>query len=217
MLRRLIGEDVELVVVLEPALDRTKADQGQVGQIIMNLAVNARDAMEDGGRLTIKTTNAEMDDAFVRRYSYPVQPGPYVLLTVSDSGTGMDAATRAHIFEPFFTTKEKGKGTGLGLATVYGIVKQSGGYIDVESELGVGTSFNIYLPRVEEAIDEKPKPRQVQKSSGNETILLVEDEASLRSLASHLLETCGFKVLEAKTGRRPWRSAKSTMVHLICC
>src|SRR6202795_397221 len=150
LLRRLIGEDIELKTISEPGLGRVKADHGQLEQVIMNLAVNARATMPKGGTLAIKTENMTMDTAFVRRYPYPVKPGPYVQLTVSDTGIGLDADTKAGAFEPFFTTKEKGKGTGLGLATVYGVVKQSGGYIDVESSPCVGTTFKIYLPRVEE-------------------------------------------------------------------
>jgi two-component system cell cycle sensor histidine kinase/response regulator CckA len=136
LLRRLIGEDIELTTPLGPDLGRVKADQGQLEQVIMNLAVNARDAMPQGGKLIIATENMIMDQDFVRRYPYPVQPGPYVCLTVTDSGIGMDADTKGRAFEPFFTTKEKGKGTGLGLSTVYGVVKQSGGYIDIYSSPG---------------------------------------------------------------------------------
>jgi two-component system cell cycle sensor histidine kinase/response regulator CckA len=201
MLPRMIGEDIELSMVLGTALGRVKADQGQIEQIVMNLTVNARDAMPDGGKLFIETTNAEIDLSFAKRYSYPVQQGSYVLLTVSDTGIGMDAETQAHIFEPFFTTKEKGKGTGLGLATAYGIVKQSGGYIDVYSELGTGTTFKIYLPRVHDALDsQKPAESDLMKSRGNETILLVEDETSLRTLTRNLLELSGYTVLEASNG-----------------
>jgi len=200
MLRRMIGEDVELSTILGPELGRVKADQGQVEQVLMNLAVNARDAMPDGGKLVVSTENMIMDEAFIRRYPYPVQAGPYVCLTVSDSGIGMDAETKARAFEPFFTTKEKGKGTGLGLSTVYGVVKQSGGYIDIYSSLGTGTTFKIYLPRVTEAIAADAPSGAVTSFTGNETILLAEDEGSLRTLTRNTLEQCGYKVLVAKDG-----------------
>ncbi len=200
MLRRMIGEDIELSTVLVPELGRLKADQGQLEQVVMNLVVNARDAMPQGGKLLIETQNMIMDEAFVRRYPYPVQPGPYVLLTVTDSGIGMDAETKARAFEPFFTTKEKGKGTGLGLSTVYGVVKQSGGYIDIYSAPGAGTTFKIYLPRVDEAIHAELPSRAATSFTGNETILLAEDETSLRTLTRNTLELCGYKVLEAKDG-----------------
>jgi two-component system, cell cycle sensor histidine kinase and response regulator CckA len=200
MLRRLIGEDIELSTVLGPDLGRLKADQGQLEQVVMNLVVNARDAMPQGGKLLIDTQNMVMDEAFIRRYPYPVQAGPYVCLTVTDSGIGMDAETKARAFEPFFTTKEKGKGTGLGLSTVYGVVKQSGGYIDIYSAPGAGTTFKIYLPRVDEAIKAEAPAGIATSFTGNETILLAEDETSLRTLTRNTLELCGYKVLEAKDG-----------------
>jgi PAS domain S-box-containing protein len=201
MLRRLIGENMELTSGLDPNLGTVKADQGQLEQVIMNLAVNARDAMPEGGKLLIETTNTEMDATFVRRYPYPVKPGPYVLLSVSDTGMGMDAATRARIFEPFFTTKQKGQGTGLGLSMVYGVVKQSGGYIDVYSEPGIGTTFKIYLPRADEAIaPQKPQTEMSTALRGHETVLMVEDEGALRTLTCSLLEMCGYVVLAAKNG-----------------
>jgi len=200
MLRRLIGEDIDLSTVLGADLGRIKADQGQLEQVLMNLVVNARDAMPQGGKLLIHTENMIMDQAFIRRYPYPVQPGPYVCLTVSDTGIGMDAETKARAFEPFFTTKEKGKGTGLGLSMVYGVVKQSGGYIDIESSPGVGTTFKIYLPRVEEAAKTEHSSKPAASFTGNETILVAEDEASLRSLTRATLEQCGYRVLEAKDG-----------------
>jgi PAS domain S-box-containing protein len=202
MLGRLISEDIELTTLLSPNLGRVKADQGQLEQVLMNLAVNARDAMPSGGKLVIETENIVMDEKFVRRYPYPVQPGPYVSLTVTDNGIGMDAETKARAFEPFFTTKEKGKGTGLGLSTVYGVVKQSGGYIDIYSSPGAGTTFKIYLPRVDdEAIkSEKPSNGAAKSFEGKETILLAEDETSLRTLTRSTLELCGYKVLEAKDG-----------------
>jgi CheY-like chemotaxis protein len=215
MLRRLIGEDIELTMSLDSGLGRIKADQGQLEQIIMNLAVNARDAMPEGGKLTLETTNTEIDEAFASRYPYPITSGPYVLFAVTDTGIGMDTGTKSHIFEPFFTTKEKGKGTGLGLATVYGIVKQSGGYIHVDSELGLGTTFKIYLPRVQEAIS--PQQSTITRPStlkGVGTILLVEDEASLRTLTRHLLELCGYTVLEAKSGAEALDISRSESRHI---
>ena len=200
MLCRLIGEDIELTTKLDPELGRVKADVSQIEQTIMNLAVNARDAMARGGKLIIETTNQEIDSAFARGHSFPVRQGPYVLLSVTDTGVGMDPVTQSRIFEPFFTTKEKGKGTGLGLSTVYGVVKQSGGYIDVATEPGHGTTFRVYLPRVEEAVEPKPSAPSVSiRIHADETILLVEDEASLRKLTRNLLELCGYTVLEAKS------------------
>jgi two-component system, cell cycle sensor histidine kinase and response regulator CckA len=197
MLRRLIGEDIELKILLCESLGTVKADRGQIDQVIMNLAVNARDAMPKGGKLILETANAELDENDVNRYRYVV-PGPYVLLKVTDTGCGMDAELQSHIFEPFFTTKESGKGTGLGLATVYGVIKQSGGYIWLDSEVGKGTTFKIYLPRVNE-------PREIVAQEGrtpsthrkNRTILLVEDEQSLRKLTRTALVEMGHEVLEA--------------------
>ena len=201
MLKRLIGEDIHLKATLDPKLVHIKADQGQIEQVILNLAVNARDAMPSGGELRLSTSNFYMDEEFVKRYPFPVLVGDYVLLTISDSGIGMDAATRARVFEPFFTTKEKGKGTGLGLSTVYGVVKQSGGYIEVVSEPGHGATFKIYLPKVEQAVEPQAAPTELPVSlHGNETILLVEDETSLRTLGRRLLELCGYCVLEAESG-----------------
>jgi two-component system, cell cycle sensor histidine kinase and response regulator CckA len=201
MLKRLISEDIHLKTDLDSGLARIKADQGQIEQVVMNLVVNARDAMPSGGTLQISTCNFYMDENFVRRYPYPVQVGDYILLTVSDTGIGMDAATRTRVFEPFFTTKEKGKGTGLGLSTVYGVVKQSGGYIEVASEPGAGATFKIYLPKVEHALDTQKQASEVSDDlHGSETVLLVEDEQSLRKLSRHLLELCGYRVLEAENG-----------------
>jgi two-component system, cell cycle sensor histidine kinase and response regulator CckA len=201
MLKRLIGEDIALKTSLDPALVRIKADQGQIEQVIMNLAINARDAMPKGGELRLSTSNFYMDDDFVSRYPYPVLVGDYVLFTVTDNGTGMDAITRARVFEPFFTTKEKGKGTGLGLSMVYGVVKQSGGYIEVVSELGAGATFKIYLPKVEVAATPQKQPTELPDSLlGTETLLLAEDEVSLRKLSRHQLELCGYEVLEAECG-----------------
>ncbi|MGC1684141.1 MAG: PAS domain S-box protein [Candidatus Acidiferrales bacterium] len=200
ILRRLIGEDVELVTVNAPDLQRVKADRSQIEQVIMNLAVNARDAMPRGGKLTIETANVEFDNSYSRA-PMVLMPGRYVMLAVTDNGCGMDADTQAHIFEPFYTTKEKGKGTGLGLATVYGIVKQSGGYVWVYSEIGKGTTFKIYLPAVEEEVaPQEKKPAAVALPRGTETVLLVEDEEGVRNLAKEYLESCGYKVLVAGDG-----------------
>jgi PAS domain S-box-containing protein len=218
MLRRMIGEDVDLTISLDRSLGRIRADQGQIEQVIMNLVVNARDAMPSGGKLVIEAVNFEIDRAFASRYAYPVLPGAYILLTVSDSGTGMDAPTQQRIFEPFFTTKEKGKGTGLGLSTVYGVVKQSNGYIDVSSTLGKGTTFNIYLPRTdskEEADAYESGP--VTDTGGTETILLVEDEDTLRVLTKNLLELNGYTVLEAANGAAALEKSEHTRgeIHLL--
>jgi PAS domain S-box-containing protein len=200
MLRRLIGEDMALRTVLEPELGSIKADPGQIEQIIMNLAVNARDAMPEGGKLTIETSNVYLDEDYAKAH-VAVIPGPYVMLAVSDSGTGMDQQTQARMFEPFFTTKEKGKGTGLGLSTVYGIVKQSGGNVWVYSEVGRGTTFKIYLPRVDEGVQESERSQEIiDDRQGSETILLAEDEEAVRTLARHVLEMHGYQVLEAANG-----------------
>jgi len=200
MLQRLIGEDVQLISVLHPKAGMVKADPGQLSQIIMNLAVNARDAMPQGGKLTIETVNIFLDPNYARQH-FGVIPGAYVMLAVSDTGTGMSPETQNHIFEPFFTTKEIGKGTGLGLATVYGIVKQSGGNISVYSEEGIGTTFKIYLPRVvEQAEAEDTKVTSDVLPQGTETILLVEDEDVVRTLTRQILEMCGYTVLEASNG-----------------
>lgn len=200
MLRRLIGEDIKLITFVDQDLGFVKADPAQIGQIIMNLAVNARDAMPDGGNLTIETANVSLDQDHARGH-VGVTPGPYVMLAVSDNGAGMDAETMSHIFEPFFTTKESGKGTGLGLATVYGIVKQSGGHLWVYSEPGQGTTFKVYLPRVEASLARvRPKAALVTSLEGDETILLVEDDAGLRELVSTALRRYGFTVLEAAHG-----------------
>ena len=200
LLPRLIGEDIELIVRASGDLGTIRADASQMEQIIMNLAVNARDAMPNGGKLIIETQNIELDHYY--REAHPiVQPGRYVLLSVSDNGTGMDAETQAHIFEPFFTTKEQGKGTGLGLATVYGVVKQSGGFVWVYSELDKGTTFKIYLPRVDEtaaAIVGAPNAAQVLR--GTETVLLTEDEQDVREVAREFLESAGYQVLQAPSG-----------------
>jgi PAS domain S-box-containing protein len=203
MLTRMIGEDIDLVMTPGKNLWSVRADAGQIEQVIMNLAVNARDAMPSGGKLTIETANITLDEEYARVHA-PLHPGDYVMASISDTGGGMDAETQSHIFEPFFTTKGT-KGTGLGLSTVYGIVKQSGGYIWVYSELGRGTTFKIYLPRVpsieEPAVHTVTAPVRFQKvEPGTETILLVEDEANLRYLARQYLEKQGYRVIEAADG-----------------
>ncbi|MBI3662327.1 MAG: response regulator [Acidobacteria bacterium] len=208
MLRRLIGEDVDLLTVAEPDLGQVKADPGQMEQVILNLAINARDSMPEGGKLTIETRNAELGENYLARRPL-MRPGSYVLLAISDNGMGMDAATQARIFEPFFTTKEQGKGTGLGLATVYGIVKQSGGHIWVYSEPGQGTTFKIYLPRVERSLETAAAGRApAGPVTGTETILLVEDAVPLRQLACQYLEGIGYTVLSAADGAEAVRIAE---------
>jgi PAS domain S-box-containing protein len=198
MLRRLIGEHIDLRTSLDPGLGSVKADQSQIEQVILNLAVNARDAMAEGGKLLIETANVDLDDDYARLHR-PQLPGQYVLLSVADTGKGMDPETQAHIFEPFFTTKEIGKGTGLGLSTVYGVVRQSGGHIWVYSEPGQGTTFKIYLPRIGRMAQVQQAPASPRESMrGSETVLLVEDEESLRGLTRSLLQDCGYKVLEAE-------------------
>jgi two-component system cell cycle sensor histidine kinase/response regulator CckA len=197
MLRRMIGEDIDLVTLPAADLGHVKADPGQIEQVIMNLAVNARDAMPQGGKLTVETANIDLDESYTRSH-IDVMPGRYLMLALSDTGCGMDAETLSHIFEPFYTTKEEGKGTGLGLATVYGIVKQSGGHIWVSSDLGQGTTFKIYLPRVE-AVVEKLMPGRVAAGlpRGAETVLLVEDEVIVRDLVREVLQSSGYTVLVA--------------------
>jgi CheY-like chemotaxis protein len=200
MLRRLIGEDIELITLAGPALGRVKADPSQIEQVIMNLAVNARDAMPQGGKLTIEIANVDLDEDFARSH-VPTKPGRYVMLALSDTGIGMDAETRARIFEPFFTTKEKGKGTGLGLAMVYGVVKQSGGYIWVDSEPGRGATFKVYLPLAEVDAEAAELPLvRIGMPQGSETVLVVEDEAAVRWLVRGVLESTGYRVLEARHG-----------------
>jgi PAS domain S-box-containing protein len=199
MLLRLIGEDVELQTKLDSELHAIRGDQGQIEQVIMNLAVNARDAMPQGGKLMIETRNTTVEDDELQRRT-PMTPGDYILLTISDTGVGMDTETQAHIFEPFFTTKAQGKGTGLGLATVYGVVKQSGGYIWVYSEPGVGATFKVYLPRVCEEPHMSRAPDLGNAHQAAETVLLVEDETSLRTFTTTLLQNSGYTVLEAGDG-----------------
>jgi PAS domain S-box-containing protein len=199
LLRRLLGEEVILTSVLAPTLGRVKADPGQVEQVIMNLAVNARDAMPKGGKLTIETSNVDLDENYTREH-VAVKPGKYVMIAVSDTGMGMPEKVQARIFEPFFTTKEVGKGTGLGLSTVYGIVKQSGGYVWVYSEVGIGSTFKVYLPRVDAPLDAGSLTRQLITHPGNETVLLVEDEEGVRTLMRQVLQKHGYNVLEARDG-----------------
>jgi len=197
MLRRLIGEDVELVADLSADLGKVKADPGQVEQILMNLVVNARDAMPHGGKVTVETKNIVLDEEYAFHH-VPVPGGEYAMIAISDTGTGMDKEIQSRVFEPFYTTKPAGKGTGLGLSTVYGIVKQSGGYVWVNSEVGSGTVFKIYLPRVDGTRDnDRQKGTSANTLHGKETILLVEDEEIVRRMARLILETHGYSVLEA--------------------
>jgi CheY-like chemotaxis protein len=199
LLRPLIGENIDLTTKLAPNVGHTRADAGQLEQVIMNLVVNAKDAMPTGGRIVIQTSEEELDA--VRREHSLIQPGSYILLSVSDTGAGMDKETQSRIFEPFFTTKEKGKGTGLGLSTVYGIVKQSGGYIFAQSELGSGSTFRIYLPRVADPPGQPGLAKHTQApSGGSETVLLVEDEDSVRELVRETLQSKGYTVMEACDG-----------------
>jgi CheY-like chemotaxis protein len=201
MIDRLIGEDIDFMTIPHTPLNMVKADPGQVDQILMNLVVNARDAMPHGGKLTIETANVEFDEEYARSH-LPSLPGQYVMIAVSDTGTGMDPDTQRHIFEPFFTTKGTGKGTGLGLAMVYGIVKQSGGFIWVYSEQGVGTVFKVYFPCAEELTElHSPSVQEPGLLRGTETILVAEDEAGLRTLIRETLGRHGYKVLEAGDGK----------------
>jgi nitrogen-specific signal transduction histidine kinase/ActR/RegA family two-component response regulator len=204
MLRRIIGEDITLETALDEPLGHVKADPGQIEQVILNLAVNARDAMPVGGRLLLETRNAELDEDSARQVG--VGPGPYAILRVTDTGAGMDKETQARIFEPFFTTKEQGKGTGLGLATVYGVVAQSGGHIQVLSEPARGTTFEVYLPRVD-AGPPAPAAEDRQAPKGAGTLLVVEDEPQVRALASAILRASGYVVLEAASGEQALRVA----------
>ena len=202
MLGRLIGEDIELLTIPEPALWQVKIDPGQIEQVIINLAINARDAMPKGGKLTIETANADLNENYFREHGIEGEkPGHYAMLAVSDTGTGIDKKTLEHIFEPFFTTKEVGKGTGLGLSTVYGIVKQNNGFLWVYSEPGQGTTFKVYLPEVKkEADQEKKEQTRVDDPGGSETVLIVEDNDLLRNFAQKALQGCGYRVLNAENG-----------------
>ena len=208
MLRRMIGEDIALATALDPSVNPVKVDPGQMEQVLMNLAVNARDAMPQGGKFTIETRNVELGETFAEGNG-DVKAGSYVLMTISDTGCGMTAEVKAHIFEPFFTTKGPRKGTGLGLATVYGIVKQSGGHINVDSQVGGGTTFKIYLPAAREGIvATTSQPDLTTMAKGTETLLLVEDEDAVRSMTRYALQTCGYTVLEAKNGQEALQLAR---------
>jgi two-component system, cell cycle sensor histidine kinase and response regulator CckA len=206
ILARALGENAELSLLLDPAVGRIRADRSNIEQVCMNLVVNARDAMPQGGRLTIETSNVELDEAFVREH-LGTEPGPYVLMAVSDTGVGMDRATRARAFEPFFTTKAPGKGTGLGLSTVFGIVQQSGGGIWLYSEPGQGTTFKLYLPRVDAELDCRPPSVVPAALRGTETVLLVEDEEQVRAVATRILERNGYHVLVPKSAEEALRLA----------
>jgi PAS domain S-box-containing protein len=217
MLRRLIGADIDLACALDPKLGRIKADPGQIEQVVMNLVVNARDAMPTGGKLTIETHNVKLDRDYCMKH-LGVEPGRYVQLAVTDTGIGMDAATQARIFEPFFTTKDPGKGTGLGLSTVHGIVRQSGGHIEVYSELGQGTTFKVYLPHLAEDASTSATPSAIlEVPRGRETLLLAEDDDAIRNLARIALQSCGYTLLEAANGEDALRVglAYPGPVHLL--
>lgn len=217
MIRRLMGDKVELMMNASPNLGLVKVDPGQIEQVVLNLVVNARDAMLEGGKVIIETKNAVMNEAYVLEHP-GAKTGEYVLLTVKDNGMGMTPEVQSHVFEPFFTTKEPGKGTGLGLATVFGIVKQSHGYIELISAPGKGTTFEIYLPKVKEKIETKPEVKpSLFPGHGTETILLVEDELGVRTFTRKILEMNGYKVLEAENGEKAialCESYKDT-IHLL--
>jgi two-component system cell cycle sensor histidine kinase/response regulator CckA len=217
ILKQLVGEDVDMVTVLDPALGRVMTDTVLMEQVLMNLVINARDAMPQGGKLTIETANTVLDQSYGHSYA-EVKPGHYVMLTVSDTGSGIDDQTKIRIFEPFFTTKEGGKGTGLGLAMIDGFIKQSGGHVFVYSEPGLGSTFKICLPEVEDAPSAAPLPPAIGKTPhGDETILLVENDAAVRSLARHVLQTYGYRVLEAAQGEEAVRLAETHQgtIHLL--
>ncbi len=217
LLRPLIGEDIEVSTSLAPTVGCTRADAGQIEQVIMNLVVNARDAMPNGGKICIRTASVTLDSSYRPENTF-IEHGPYVMISISDTGHGMDRETQARVFEPFFTTKEKGKGTGLGLSTVYGIIKQSGGYVFVQSEAGRGTVFTIYLPRVNEPSEALgAAPVSTAAAGGSETILLVEDEDSVRQLVRETLEARGYRLLEAENGDAALALAASHSepIHLI--
>ena len=208
MLRRLIGEDITLIIHSQPGLGRVRADPGQIEQVVLNLAVNARDAMPQGGNLTIETRNVTFEKGYTWGH-FPVEPGDYVMISVSDTGCGMDEAIRSRIFEPFYSTKEQGKGTGLGLSTVYGIIKQSGGYVWVYSEPGHGATFKIYLPRQDAPLSPQPAAESTARTApGSETVLLVEDESMVRALVRDILAMRGYQVLDAPNGTAAVRKAE---------
>jgi len=216
-LQRLIGDDIRLTVSIEKSLGYIEADPGQIEQVILNLALNARDAMPKGGRLTITASNVELDESYKKKHE-PVVPGKYVMLAVEDTGCGMDSKTQLRIFDPFFTTKEVGKGTGLGLATVYGIVKQTGGYIWVYSEVDQGTVFKIYLPRIEKTLQPvEQKAAELPVLKGWETILFAEDSESLREMGREYLQSIGYTVLPAASGKEALQQAKDfgKTIHLL--
>jgi two-component system cell cycle sensor histidine kinase/response regulator CckA len=217
LLRRLIGENIDIAISLDPSLGCVKADPGQIEQVLLNLAVNARDAMPKGGRLAIEARNVELDESYKDEHLAAV-PGRYVMLAVEDTGCGMNRETQARIFDPFFTTKELGKGTGMGLATVYGIVKQSGGYIWVYSELGKGTVFKVYLPLVNQSAQPtQQKDPDGTNLRGSETILLAEDSDSLREMTKEYLESVGYSVIESSSGQSALQQARDFdgIIHLL--
>jgi two-component system cell cycle sensor histidine kinase/response regulator CckA len=217
ILHRLIGEDIEVLTDLDESLECVRADHGQIEQVIMNLAVNARDAMPSGGKLVFATSNVELSDSYPHRHP-EMLPGRYALLSVTDTGAGMSREVRERVFEPFFTTKEKGKGTGLGLSTVYGIIKQSEGYIWVDSKPGMGTTFQIYLGSVGDVTEEAEHRSQVEEASrGDETILLVEDDEGVRGLAREILQNSGYRIVESSGGEEAaefYRESREP-IHLI--
>ena len=216
MLRRIIGEDIELVVETAPDLWMVRVDPHQMEQVLVNLVVNARDAMPHGGRLVIRTRNATLDAPFARARS--MEPGEYVTLSVSDTGLGMSPEVMEHIFEPFFSTKPPGQGTGLGLSTCYGIVKQSGGHLEVESRVGEGSTFTVFLPRARSAAAEEAPPDEGRPPRGSETILVVEDHESLRAMVSRILRDQGYRVLEASDAGEALRLAQEDpdqRIHLL--